>query len=56
MTPFTSEGVEDLLHAHRDNAEKSSCGSSFELMTGARVTNVRRLNRGMIKATPMAAC
>jgi hypothetical protein len=50
-TPFTSEQVEDLLHAYKDDAEKHRA-IRFELMTGARVSDLRRLNRGMIKATP----
>jgi integrase len=50
-TALTGEQVEELLHAYKDDAEKYRA-IRFELMTGARVSDLRRLNRGMIKSTP----
>ena len=47
-TPFTNDQVDDWLHASKDDPEQNRAVRLL-LMTGARLSDVIRLNRGMIK-------
>jgi integrase len=48
--PFAGDQVEDWLHCFKDDPEKHRA-IRFLLMTGARLSDLRRLNRSMVKAT-----
>ena len=50
-TPFTGDQVGDWLTDSRDDAEQNRVVRLL-LMTGARLGDLRRLNRSMIKQTP----
>jgi len=49
-TPFTNDQVEEWLEASRDDPEQHRA-VRFLQMTGARISDLHRLNRGMIKST-----
>lgn len=50
-TPFTNDQVEQWLEASKDDAEQHRA-VRFLQITGARISDLHRLNRGMIKSTP----
>lgn len=49
-TPFTDEQVEDWLIASKDDREQHRAVRLLQI-TGARISDLHRLNRGMIKKT-----
>jgi hypothetical protein len=50
-TPFTNDQVEEWLEATKDDPEQHRA-VRFLRITGARISDLHRLNRGMIKRTP----
>jgi integrase len=49
--PFTNDQVYEWLHASKDDPEQHRA-VRFLQITGARISDLHRLNRGMIKSTP----
>jgi integrase len=49
--PFTNEQVDDWLEACKDDVEQHRAVRLLQI-TGARISDLHRLNRGMVKNTP----